>query len=204
MRESPGLRSRWRRRALRWCRRTELRSSWPRILAAKIATRYAPLRENERREADQHARFSTPPGWLAEGQHSPKIPAGDFRLSKRVMARRRLDRDPTQLGELVDPGLAAEAAVAGRFHAAEGHLRLIVDRRTVDVADPRLDALRQLQCAADIFAENRRGQAVLGVVRQLHRLIGGLHAGDRHLRPEGLLAEQSHLRRDPVDDDPFH
>src|SRR6185437_12826421 len=134
MRESPGLRSRWRRRALRWCRRTELRSSWPRILAAKIATRYAPLRENERREADQRARSGRGrvgqrrgnpvaaedehagenhafrrPRVLAEGQHSAKIPAGDFRLSKRVMARRRLDRDPTKLGELVDPGLAAEA-----------------------------------------------------------------------------------------------
>jgi hypothetical protein len=78
------------------------------------------------------------------------------------MPRAVLYGDPEQLGEFVDRGLAAEAAIAGGFHAAERHLRLIMHRRAVDVADAALYALRHRQRPADIAAENRGGQAVLG------------------------------------------
>ena len=66
------------------------------------------------------------------------------------MPRLRLHRDPAQLGELVDGGVAAEASVAGGLHAAERHLRLVVHRRAVDVADARLDALRHLERPRDV------------------------------------------------------
>src|SRR4051794_31516771 len=36
------------------------------------------------------------------------------------------DRDPAQFGEGFDPGLSAEAPVAGGADAAEGHLRLVL------------------------------------------------------------------------------
>src|SRR5688572_28219118 len=61
------------------------------------------------------------------------------RRSDGVMPRLGLDRDPSQLGEGIDAGLAAEAAVARRLHPAERHLRLVVHGRAVDVADARLD-----------------------------------------------------------------
>ena len=63
----------------------------------------------------------------------------------RVVARARLDRDPAQLGELLQRGPAAEAAEAARLHAAERHLRLVVHGRAVHVADAALDAARQVE-----------------------------------------------------------
>src|SRR3954471_24154253 len=58
---------------------------------------------------------------------SRRVSAGFERCrSEGVMAGLGLDRDPAQLGEAVDSGLAAEAAVARRADAAERHLRLVV------------------------------------------------------------------------------
>ena len=45
---------------------------------------------------------------------------------------RATDRDPAQLDEFFEGGFAAEAAVAAISHAAEGHLRLAVNRRTIE------------------------------------------------------------------------
>src|SRR5580700_4300148 len=105
------------------------------------------------------------------------------------MTRRRLDGDPAQLGELSDSGPAAEAAVAGRLHAAERHLRLVLHRGGVDVADARLDALRELDAARDVAGEDRGRQTVLGIVRELDGLVGRSDAGDRDLRAERLLTK---------------
>ena len=66
-----------------------------------------------------------------------KEPTVGGTASERIVPRPGLDRDPAQLGERVDRRLAAEAAVARRLHAAERHLRLVVHRRAVDVADAR-------------------------------------------------------------------
>ena len=56
--------------------------------------------------------------------------------SKRVVPHAGLHRDPAQLGELIDRSLAAETAVPRSLHAPERHLRFVVNRGPVDVADP--------------------------------------------------------------------
>ena len=66
------------------------------------------------------------------------------------------DGDPAQFGEGLDPGLAAEAAVARGAGSAERHLRLVGDGRAVDVADAGLDAPRDLQAARRVAGEHRR------------------------------------------------
>src|SRR5580658_9119311 len=81
--------------------------------------------------------------------------------SERIVPWRRLDRNPAQLGELVHPRLATEAAVTRGFHAPERHLRLVVHRRPVDVADPGFDPLRELDAPSDVAGEERGRQAVL-------------------------------------------
>src|SRR5581483_7864896 len=115
-----------------------------------------------------------------------------------------LDRDPAQLGELVDAGFAAKATVARSLHASERHLRLVMHGRSIDVADSGLDLLRQLDASSNVASEDRRGKAVLGVVRELYGLLGRLDARDRHLRAEGLLPEQRHVGRHLVDHDSLH
>src|SRR5882724_5090295 len=59
--------------------------------------------------------------------------------SERVVLR-AFDRDPPEIGELVDHGLAAKPAIAARLHAAERHLRLVGDGGAIDVANAALDA----------------------------------------------------------------
>src|SRR5262249_23844966 len=74
----------------------------------------------------------------------------------------------------------------------------------VDVADARLDLPGELNALGDVASEERSRQAVLGIVRKLHGLLRRLHTRDRHLGPEGLLAEQRHVGSDLVDHDALH
>src|SRR3954451_9166268 len=57
----------------------------------------------------------------------------DVSTLEGVRVRAALHGDPAQLRELVDDGLAAEAAPARVLDAAERHLRLVADRLVVDV-----------------------------------------------------------------------
>ncbi len=75
-----------------------------------------------------------------------------------------LNRDPAQVGEFGDCRFAAEAAVAAALDAAEGHLRLVVHGRAVNVADAGFDPRCNRHCPLDIPAEDGGGQAVFGVV----------------------------------------
>src|SRR6185503_11208529 len=83
--------------------------------------------------------------------------------SERIVALGGLHGNPAQFGKGVDPGLAAESAVPRVLHAPEWHLRLVVHRRAVDMADPGVDAIRNLPRARDVAPEYRSRQAV-GVV----------------------------------------
>ena len=76
------------------------------------------------------------------------------------MPRRRLQGDPAQFRECVHAGLAAEPAVARGLHAAEGHLGLVVNRRTIDVANTGFDALRDVDAARKIAREHRRASFI--------------------------------------------
>src|SRR5512132_3174682 len=82
--------------------------------------------------------------------------------SERVVALPGLDRDPAQLGELVDGGLAAEAAPPAALDPAERHLGLVVDGRAVDVADAGVDAPGHPDRTRHVPAEDGRGEPVLG------------------------------------------
>ena len=63
----------------------------------------------------------------ASGESCPQV-------SEWIMLGRSFDRDPAQLGELLDDRAAAEAPVAARLGAAERNLRLVLHGRAVDVA----------------------------------------------------------------------
>ena len=76
-----------------------------------------------------------------------------------------LNRDPAQLGETVYAGLAAETAVSGRAHPAEGHLRLVVHGGAVDVADARSDPAGDGEPSRRIACENGGRQAIVAIVR---------------------------------------
>src|SRR5690606_38173695 len=76
-----------------------------------------------------------------------------------------LQADPPELGEGIDPRLATEAAIAGRLHAAERHLRLVLDGRAVDVADAAFEPLRHPERSGRVAAEHRGRETVLAVVR---------------------------------------
>src|SRR3954467_10131637 len=82
------------------------------------------------------------------------LPARREERLDRIMAGLSLDRDPAQLGETVDAGLAAEAAVAGGFGAAEGHLRLVMNGRAVDMADAGLDLARNAQAPGSVLRKD--------------------------------------------------
>src|SRR5258705_220631 len=81
------------------------------------------------------------------------------------------DGDPAELGEGVDPGFAAEASVTRGADAAERHLRFVLNRRAVDVANARSDAPRDPEAARDVAGEDRCGQAVLAVVGDADRFL---------------------------------
>src|SRR3954447_23632779 len=82
----------------------------------------------------------------------------------RVVTRGLLDRDPTELGELLERGRAAEAPPARLLDAAEGHLRLLVPGGRVDVADAGLEPAGDVPSGGDAAREYRRGEAVRRVV----------------------------------------
>src|SRR5262245_7733138 len=95
----------------------------------------------------------------------------------RVRARAVLGCDPAKLGEFLERRLASESAPAAGLYAAEGHWWLVVDGGVVDVADTGLKPACNVHRSVYISAEHRRGQSVLGVVGDAHRL---LDAVDRH------------------------
>jgi len=57
----------------------------------------------------------------------------------RKLPSLRLNRNPPQFGEFSHARLSAEAPIPTRLYPAKRHLRLVVDRRAVDMADTGLD-----------------------------------------------------------------
>src|SRR4029079_13964633 len=101
---------------------------------------------------------------------------------ERVMLFARLDGDPAQVRELLDPSHASETTIAAVLHTAEGHLRLVVNGRPVDVAHAGFDAASDLERASDVAREHGSGEPVLGVVRHTDRLFGIAHTHDAYDR----------------------
>src|SRR5258708_7934609 len=118
------------------------------------------------------------------------------RSSDRIVTGLGLNRQPPQLGKLVDARMAAKTAPAAVFHAPERHLRFIMHRRAVDVAHPGFDPLRHTQRACGIAAEYGCGQPVVGIVCDLYWVLFVLRLDDRRNGPKNLFLIDPHLRRD--------
>src|SRR5262245_49145576 len=114
----------------------------------------------------------------------------------RVRARAVLGCDPAKLGEFLERRLAPESAPAAGLYAAEGHRWLVVDGGVVDVADAGFKPARNVHRSVHISAEHCRGQFVLGVVSDAHRLLDAVDRHDRDDRPEGLFVVHPHIGRD--------
>ena len=115
-------------------------------------------------------------------------------------AAARLDRDPAQLGELVDHRLAAEAAVAGRLDAAERHLRLVVHGRAVDVADAGCRSARPRRARAAMSRLNTAADRPYSV--SLATRIASSSPSTRTIGftgPNDLLAVDAHRGRHVVE-----
>src|SRR5439155_19558900 len=105
----------------------------------------------------------------------------------RVLARAVLDSDPAELGELFEGGLASEAAPAAVLDATEGHRRLVVDGRVVDVAHTGLQLAGNRKCGIDVAAEDGGRESVFGVVCDPDRLVDTVDGHDRDDRSERFL-----------------
>src|SRR3546814_9795017 len=115
------------------------------------------------------------------------------------MAGLGLHRDPAQLSETVDPGLAAETAVAGVAHAAKGHLRLVMHGGTVDVAHARPDLPCDAQPPRRVAGEDRGGEAIVAVVGDADRVRLVPRADHRGDGAEAFVAIDAHRRWHAVD-----
>ena len=132
-----------------------------------------------------------------------KIRRGWRSLSPAIVKRRwasegklaglGLDRYPAQLGEFRDPGPAAKAAIAGGFAAAKWHLRLIMHRWAIDMANPGMQTLRYVPRSGAVAAVDRSGKTILAVVGHRQRLLFAMNANNRFHRTEGLFTPQPHL-----------
>src|SRR5439155_26274146 len=99
-----------------------------------------------------------------------------------------LDDHETFLGHLADCPGRAFLRVAGRLHAAVGHLVGAERRRLVDRDAAELEALRGLERGMDVAGEDRRLEAIAGRVRLLDRIIEVCSARERDDGAEDLLA----------------
>src|SRR4051794_31509806 len=107
--------------------------------------------------------------------------------------------DPPQLREEVDPCLSAETAVTGTADAAERHLRFVLNRRSVDVADARADAPRNPKATRGIAREHGGREAIIAVVRHADRLFPVSDPDDADHRSEAFVVIKAHVACDLVD-----
>src|SRR3954452_19063133 len=165
-RNSPSVAER--RPASRWSRMTSrvASSSTERSSLASMSP-FA----NRSRASSRAGGRSREPTWSARYGGVSRRAMGTAFLD-RVVTRGLLDRDPAELGELLERGGAAEAAPARLLDAAERHLRLVVHGGGVDVADARLEPARDVPGGGDAAREDRGGEAVRRVVGHAHRFLG--------------------------------
>src|SRR2546423_9100397 len=100
----------------------------------------------------------------------------------------------------VDPRRALFAiADAGAFDAAEGNVRFAAGGRRVDVRHARLDLVNKAEDARSIVRKDRRRQAELGIVRDLHRLVKVFDPHHRKYWTKDFFAGDAHIRSDVIE-----
>src|SRR5262245_30010431 len=92
---------------------------------------------------------------------------GQAAPSNGKVPRLGLDGDPLEFGELLDPCPAAETAIAGSLGAAERHLRLIMHGRAVDMRDPGLQPLGDVEASRNVAREHGSREPVFRIVGDL-------------------------------------
>lgn len=100
------------------------------------------------------------------------------------MSGRAPDGDPPQLAEFFKRGPSAKSPPAAILLPAERHLRLVMNRRAVDVANSKFQPLGDPQRFAHITAENRAGKSVRRIVRDARRVIRIVGQNNRNDRAE--------------------
>ncbi len=87
---------------------------------------------------------------------------------RRSIDRSREPRDAAAAGggrlRAMPAGVAAEASIPRRLHAAERHLRLVMHRRPVDVTHTRVDTSSELQRTRNVATVDGRAQPIFTVV----------------------------------------
>src|SRR5687768_15932287 len=83
--------------------------------------------------------------------------------SDGIVLHCRLERDPFELGELVDDGTPVEPSVAAVLRAAIRCLGFVLHRGPIDMTRTSLYLKRHLHRARDVATEDCRGQAIRGV-----------------------------------------
>src|SRR5579863_8089806 len=111
------------------------------------------------------ARLLTLPAiWVAttSSGHGPQAPQPDEPCEREtlldgsdgIVRRRAANGDPAQLGELLQTCVATEPAVAAVLHAAEWHLRLVVNRGAINVANSEFEFLGNTESVVHVASED--------------------------------------------------
>src|SRR5690348_7425948 len=104
------------------------------------------------------------------------------------MPRLRLQRDPTQFRELIDTRITAEAPVARSPNSTKRHLRLIVHRWAVDMADAGTNLACYTQATGHVTGKHSGRKSVLAVVGETNRISLILCMDHSYDRTEAFLA----------------
>src|SRR6266700_1426013 len=113
-------------------------------------------------------------------------------LSNGEVTRLGLNRDPSQFGKLVYASFAAKSTIAGRAHSTEGHLRLVVDGGTVDMADSGTNLACHAQATGRIAGEHGGRQAIVTVIGETYGVRFIFGANDSHHGAEAFIAIDAH------------
>src|ERR1700755_2991324 len=106
--------------------------------------------------------------------------------SERVLALLAGRVDPDPLAEVLE-AVGAGPSPPRVLDAAHRRVDFVVDRGRVDVDDPVLDLLRELEAPVDVAGEDRGGETVGDPVRRSRRLLVAVDRLDDAERAEGLL-----------------
>jgi hypothetical protein len=115
-------------------------------------------------------------------------------LLERIMPHTTLNCYPAQRGEFLN----AKPSVTGCFHSPKGHLRFVMDGRTVDMADTAFNSFRKGPGPRDISAEDRSRQAEFGIIRDAQRLIIPVNSDHCDDGAERLFGIDAHCRSDAI------
>src|SRR5471030_499497 len=124
--------------------------------------------------------------------------------SERILTLRCLNGDPAQFTKCLNSSAAAKTSPTTTLHSTERHLRLVMYRRAIDMADARLYAPGDAPSLRQVSREHGSAKAVWIVVRAGNRLVLSIDAYDRLHWTERFFREYPHRRRHVIDESGRH